>query len=189
MSELPTVVAPERSSQLPPLLAAIVYTDSIYPDAAFAALVERSRSLGLSLAGVLQRRVSEAPDRRCDVLLEDLSTGHCTSIFEDRGVGAAGCRLDEAALGEAAARIEGEMAERPDLLVLNKFGKAECAGGGLLDLIASAMDRQITVVIGVPRSNLQAWRDFAGGLSVELSDEIGDIERWAESLTRVNSAD
>ncbi len=73
--------------------------------------------------------------------------------------------------------------------MLNKFGKAECAGGGLLDLIASAMDRQITVVIGVPNSNLQAWRDFAGDLSIELSDEIADIERWAESLKRINRAD
>ncbi|MGY8635176.1 DUF2478 domain-containing protein [Bradyrhizobium sp. 14AA] len=165
-----------------PMLAAIVYTDNVYPDAAFAALVARCRSLGLSLAGVLQHRVSEAPDRRCDVLLEDLSTGHCTSIFEDRGASAAGCRLDEAALTEAAARIEGNMESRPDLLILNKFGKAECSGGGLLDLIASAMDRQITVVIGVPRTNLQAWRDFAGTLSVELSEDVDGIEQWAAKL-------
>ncbi len=167
---------------LPPRLAAIVYTDNLYPDAAFAALVRQCRSLGLSLAGVLQRRVSEAPDRRCDVLLEDLSTGHCTSIFEDRGAGAAGCRLDEAALNEAAARIEGNMAERPDLLVLNKFGKAECAGGGLLDLIASAVDRRIPVVIGVPRSNLSAWRDFAGEFSHELPEDVDAVETWAKSL-------
>lgn len=165
-----------------PMLAAIVYTDNEYPDAAFAALVARCRSLGLSLAGVLQHRVSEAPDRRCDVLLEDLSTGHRTSIFEDRGAGAAGCRLDEAALTEAAARIEGNFENRPDLVILNKFGKAECSGGGLLDLIASAMDRQITVVIGVPRTNLGAWRDFAGTLSVELSEDVDEIEQWAAGL-------
>src|SRR5215468_2859020 len=119
MSALLSVPAPEPA----PLLAAIVYADNAYPEAAFAALVQRCRGRELSLAGVLQRRVSEAPDRRCDVLLEDLSTGHRTSIFEDRGAGAAGCRLDEVALGEAAARIEGSMEDRPDLLVLNKFGK------------------------------------------------------------------
>lgn len=182
MSTVLSAPAPER---LPPAalsLAAIVYADNAYPDAAFAALVGRCRGLGLSLAGVLQHRVSEAPDRRCDVLLEDLSTGHRTSIFEDRGAGAAGCRLDEAALGDAAARIEASIEQGPDLLVLNKFGKAECSGGGLLDLIARAMDRQITVVIGVPKSNLHAWRDFAGDFSVELSDDIGEIEKWAGGL-------
>ena len=81
------------------------------------------------------------------MLLEDLSTGHRTSIHEDRGAGASGCRLDESALAEAAARIEDNLEDSPDLLVLNKFGKAECDGGGLLDLIASAMDRNIRVVI------------------------------------------
>jgi len=182
MSAVPSAQGPKRSSQTAPRLAAIVYTDNVYPDAAFAALVARCRALGVSLAGVLQHRVSEAPERRCDVLLEDLSSGHSTSIFEDRGAGAAGCRLDEVALGEAAARIERSMQGRPDLLVLNKFGKAESTGGGLLDLIASAMDRQITVVIGVPRSNLPAWRKFAGDFSIELSEDIGEIQKWAESL-------
>ncbi len=182
MSAVLSAPSPDRSTSASPLLAAIVYSDNVYPDAAFTALVERCRSLGLSLAGVLQRRVSEAPGRRCDVLLEDLSTGHCTSIFEDRGAGAAGCRLDEAALSEAAARIEGNMEARPDLLVLNKFGKAECSGGGLLDLIASAMDRQIPVVIGVPKTNLQAWRDFAGEFSVELPEDVGEIEAWVDRL-------
>ena len=183
MSTVLSASAPERSARAAPPLAALVYADTAYPDAAFAALVARCRSLGLSLAGVLQRRVSEAPERRCDVLLEDLSTGHRTSIFEDRGAGAKGCRLDEVALGEAAARIETSIEQGPDLLVLNKFGKAECSGGGLLDLIARAMDRQITVVIGVPRSNLQAWREFAGDFAVELSDDVGEIETWAASLT------
>ncbi|OAF19303.1 DUF2478 domain-containing protein [Bradyrhizobium neotropicale] len=182
MTAMKPVTAGEEKVTLAPSLAAIVYPDNVYPDAAFAALVTQCRSLGLSLAGVLQRRVSDAPNRRCDVLLEDLSTGHCTSIFEDRGAGAAGCRLDEAALTEAAARIEGNMEDRPDLLILNKFGKAECSGGGLLDLIASAMDRQITIVIGVPKTNLQAWRDFAGSLSIELSEDIDEIEQWAARL-------
>ncbi len=172
----------ETLSQHAPRLAAIVYADNAFPGAAFEALVTRCRSRGLALAGVLQRRIDETPSRRCDVVLEDLSDGHRTAIFEDRGAGAMGCRLDEAALAEAAARIEGNLDDASDLLVLNKYGKAECSGGGLLDLIANAMDRKIRVVIGVPKSNLQSWRDFAGNLAVELSDDTGEIERWVESL-------
>ncbi len=180
MSVTPSAPALEQSPSPAQPLAAIVYPDNVYPDAAFQALVARCRSLGLSLAGVLQHRVSAAPDRRCDLVLEDLSTGHRTAIFEDRGAGAAGCRLDEAALAEASARIEHSLQDRPDLLVLNKFGKAECAGGGLLDLVASAMDRKITVVIGVPKSNLQSWRDFAGDLAIELSEDIREVEKWLD---------
>lgn len=181
MSVTPSAPAPELSSS-PAFVAAIVYPDKAYPDAVFEALVRRSRERGLSLAGVLQHRIFETADRRCDVVLEDLTTGHRTAIFEDRGTGAAGCRLDEAALAEATARIEGNLDDGPDLLALNKFGKAECDGGGLLDLIGNAIDRGIPVIIGVPKSNLGAWRSFAGELATELSDDADEVERWLEGL-------
>ena len=130
-----------------------------------------ARAQGLKLAGVLQQLASEDADHRCDVVLEDLASGHRTPLFENRGRGARGCRLDEAALAEATARIEGSLEIGPDLLVLSKFGKVECDGGGLRDLIAEAIDRDIPVIIGVPERNLEAWRQFAGEFAVELSED------------------
>jgi hypothetical protein len=186
MSVPPSDQVPDQafkpSSSRAQRLVAIVYPDNVYPGAAFEALVAQCRGAGLSLAGVLQHLVDETPERRCDVVLEDLSTGDRTPIFEDRGAGAAGCRLDEGALAAAAARIEGSLESAPNVLVLNKFGKAECAGGGLLDLIAKAMDRNVTVVIGVPKSNLEAWRGFAGDFAVELSSDVSEIAQWVASL-------
>jgi nucleoside-triphosphatase THEP1 len=163
-------------------VAAIVYANEVYPDAVFTALVDRCRAMGLSVAGVLQHQVAEGADRRCDVVLEDLASGHHTALFEDRGSGASGCRLDEAALAEATARIEGSLEHAPSVLVLNKFGKVECEGRGLRDLIASAMDRGIPVVIGVPQRNLDAWRSFAGEFAVELSSDGREVEQWLEGL-------
>lgn len=163
-------------------VAAIVYANEAYPEGVFEALVSRCRTLGLSLAGVLQRSAFAGADRRCDVLLEDLTTGHRTALFENRGPGARGCRLDEAALAEATARVEGSLENRPDVLILNKFGKVECDGGGLRDLIATAIDRDIPILIGVPRRNLESWRSFAGEFAVELSDRADEVERWLEGL-------
>lgn len=165
-------------------VAAIVYPDNAFPAHLFEALVGLCRDKRLALAGVLQHQICSAPDRRCDVVLEDLTSGHRTAIFEDRGAGAAGCRLDEGALAEATARVEGNLTEGTDLLVLNKFGKAECSGGGVLDLLASALDRGVPSVIGVPKSNLAAFRSFAGEFAVELSGDIDDIARWLEALRR-----
>jgi len=182
MSATLSAQKPEVPSLRPPVLAALVYPQNKYPGPVFEALVASSRSRGLSLAGVLQHLVDAAPSRRCDVVLEDLATGRRTAIFEDRGAHAVGCRLDEAALAEVAARIEDSLEGAPDLLVLNKFGKAECGGGGLLDLVASAMDLEISVVIGVPRSNLDAWRRFAGDFGIELCGEKDEIERFVESI-------
>jgi len=185
-----TQLAPNdpRSTPQARRVAAIVYTDNAYPGPSFEALVRLCRDRGLALAGVLQHQTCAAPDRRCDVVLEDLTTGHRTAIFEDRGAGASGCRLDEGALTEATARVEGNLADGVDLLVLNKFGKAECGGGGLVDLMANALDRGIASIIGVPRSNLNAWREFAGDCAIELSDDIDEIGRWIASLREPQAA-
>jgi hypothetical protein len=180
--------APEPGSSTAHGVAALVYRNEVYPEAAFQALVDRARVLGFTLAGVLQHPAFEGADRRCDVVLEDLASGHRTPLFENRGRGARGCRLDEAALAEATARIEGSLEMRPDLLVLSKFGKVECDGGGLRDLIADAIDRGIPVIIGVPDRNLDAWRDFAGDFSVELSEEGDEIDRWVRSLSSAGQA-
>ena len=138
--------------------------------------------LGLSLTGVMQHRAFDGDGGRCDVLLEDLATGHRTALFENHGPGARGCRLDQAALAEATARVEGSLGNVPQLLVLNKFGKVECEGGGFRDLIASAIDRGIPVIIGVPERNLDAWRNFAGELSTELPNDAGDVTKWLEGV-------
>jgi nucleoside-triphosphatase THEP1 len=169
-------------------VAAIVYANEVYPDALFRTLVQRCRALGLTLAGVLQHQAFEGGDRRCDVILEDLATGHRTALSENRGAGARGCRLDEAALAEATARVEGSFEQVPHLLVLNKFGKVECEGGGLRDLIASAIDRGIPVIIGVPERNLDAWRNFAGDFSTELPDDAGRIAEWLEQAAVTSPA-
>ncbi len=181
MSATHSAHAHERSPGHARPVAAIVYANEIYPDALFKALVRRCRALGLTLAGVLQHQAFVGGDRRCDVILEDLASGHRTALFENRGTGARGCRLDEAALAEATARVEGSFEQVPQLLVLNKFGKVECEGGGLRDLIASAIDRGIAVIIGVPERNLEAWREFAGEFAVELPDDTIRIGKWLEA--------
>jgi nucleoside-triphosphatase THEP1 len=182
MSVSPSALGPELSSQPVRSVVAIVYANEAYPEAIFRSLVSRWRELGLSVAGVLQHQAVESADRRCDVLLEDLNSGHRTALFEDRGAGASGCRLDEAALAEATARVEASLEYGPNLLVLNKFGKVECEGGGLRDLIASAIDRGIPVVIGVPKRNLDTWRSFVGEFAIELSADARQVEQWLEGL-------
>jgi Protein of unknown function (DUF2478) len=163
-----------------PLLAAVTYPNEAYPQAAFRRIVEHCRSRALALAGVLQHPACEDPAHRCDVVLEDLASGARTELFERRGSGATGCRLDVAVLTDVTARIERTLQHDPDLLVLNKFGKVEAEGGGLVDPIAVAVDRGIPVIIGVPARNLAAWRAFAGDLAVELAGDFGAIADWLD---------
>ena len=159
-------------------LVAIVYANEAYPQSTFEQMVEDCRGRELRLAGVLQHPVCFANAGHCDVALEDLTTGLRTDLFEDRGRGAKGCRLDVAALAEVNAQVARSLQAKPELLILNKFGKVEVEDDGLLDLIAVAVDRGIPVVIGVPFRNLDAWRKFAGGMSVEFSSDPSEAKHW-----------
>ena len=113
-------------------VVAIVYGNEAYPDDLFRQIVDACRASGIAVAGVLQHLAHADADRRCDVYLEDLATGHRTQLFENRGSEARGCRLDGAALVDATTRIEQSLEAGPGLLVLNKFGKVEAEGEGLV---------------------------------------------------------
>lgn len=172
-------VPPHSASVRPgPALVAIVYANEAYPQSTFEAIVAHCRGQGLRAAGVLQHPVCSDAAGHCDVALEELTTGRRTDLFENRGPGAQGCRLDVAALAEVNAQVARSLDAAPQLLILNKFGKVEAEGRGLLDLIAIAIDRGIPVVIGVPIRNLEAWRNFTGGLSTEFSSDPSETMDW-----------
>lgn len=174
--------AVEQARTSEPGIGAIVYENDKYPDAAFKWLVGECRARGLVVAGVLQHPAFEGADPNCDVVLEDIVSGHRTLLFDDRGPSAKGCRLDVGALLEAAMAIDRSFEIDPSLVVLNKFGKVEAEGGGMCGVIAKALERGISVVIGVPTRNLEAWRNFADEFSTELTEDIGQIGNWLARL-------
>jgi hypothetical protein len=178
MYALHSVRPPSAGVRPQQALVAIVYANEAYPQSTFERMVAVCRGRGLRVAGVLQHPVCSDAAGHCDVALEELTTGVRTDLFEDRGPGASGCRLDVAALAEVNGKVVRSFDADPELLILNKFGKVEAEGRGLLDLVAIAVDRGIPVVIGVPIRNLEAWRNFAGGLSVEFSSDPSEIADW-----------
>lgn len=178
MSALHSVPPRSVSARPQQALVAIVYANEAYPQSTFERIVEDCRCRGLRVAGVLQHSVCSDTAGHCDVVLEELTTGLRTDLFEDRGPGASGCRLDVAALAEVNGQVARSLDNDPELLILNKFGKVEAEGRGLLDLVAMAVDRGIPVVIGVPIRNLEAWRNFAGGMSVEFSSDPSEVSDW-----------
>lgn len=161
-------------------IAAIVYADGIYPDRAMANAIAPLEDLGIPLAGALQVPAERAAGHHpCDMLLKDLASGDVSAIAEERSKHARGCRLDVGVLTEVGEGVLNSLREgAPRLLVINKFGKIEAAGGGLRDAIAEAVDLGIPVLVGVPARNLDSWRAFAGSLAVELPVDSYAIGRW-----------
>lgn len=174
-------------SPLPvPLIASLPYAEGAYPDVLLEALVRDFQAQGFRIAGVLQHDAARHDRSRCDMNLEDLSTGTLISLSEDRGAAARGCRIDADGLVRAAFLIQRALDQGDvDLLVINKFGKIESEGGGLRDVIAQAAAAGIPVMIGVPMRNLDAWNAFAGAFSAVLPAEKAVACAWINArLTR-----
>lgn len=160
-----------------PILA-IVYSDGIVADKFLAGIGYSLRFMGLKVAGLVQRNTFERDSAKCDMIVEELLSSAILQISEDRGRSARGCRLNRSALLEATTRLIQALSEKPDVLILNKFGKVEAEGGGLRDVMAIAVENDIPIIVGVPMRNIEQWRVFAEGLAQECPVDSAYVRRW-----------
>lgn len=166
-----------------PKIAAIAYSRGHYPDQILERVVRELQAAGIVVAGVLQHDTARQDRSRCDMSLENISSGDVIGLSEDRGAAARGCRIDERGLIEVAPMIDHALATlNPALLVINKFGKIEAEGRGLRECILKASLMGIPVLIGVPERNLDAWLAFAGEFSTLIDGTPEDINAWLRNV-------
>ncbi len=170
-----------------PLCGAIQADRGETVDRIFETLVKDLQACGLKVAGVIQRRAEYGDTCCADMGLEMISSGETVEISQALGSGSRGCRLDPRGLAEITARLGIELGQRPDLLILNRFGKGEQDGQGFRQLIGEAMEQSVPVLTAVREPYLDAWRAFAGELSVDLPPELGAIRDWCKHITSKSS--
>jgi hypothetical protein len=156
-------------------------------DACIEAAVARIEARGLALAGTVQTNTERPGRDLCDMDIRVLPDGPVLRISQDLGAGTRGCRLDRGALETAAAAAATGLGGAA-LLVVNKFGKVEAEGRGLVPVIAAAVERGLPVLVGVNGLNLPAFLDFTGGLATALPPEPDAIVRWALAAASAEAA-
>ncbi len=163
----------------PANLAAIVYDDGAVADALLHGFARELLAAGEAVQGLVQLPHCPPGQQDCGPMaLQDLGSGAVLSICQDLGAGASGCRLDGAALADAAQRLR-DAAERPSrLLVVSKFGKQEAGGGGFRDGIAHAVAEGRCVLTAVKRSLLPDWQEFTGGDATLLPPDAAALRQW-----------
>jgi hypothetical protein len=159
-------------------IMAVVYDDGIAADRFLADVGYKLRDRGVNVGGVVQRNTFVRNRTKCDMELEELQSGEVFQISEDRGAFAKGCRLDRSVLARISSAMEDVVAQRPAILVVNKFGKVEAEGGGLRDVIALAVQLGIPTIVGVPFRNVDQWRAFAGNFAQEVGLEAASDSVW-----------
>jgi nucleoside-triphosphatase THEP1 len=156
-------------------------------DALIAEVAALLAAEGVRLAGTVQSNI-ERPDRRkCDMDLRVLPDGPVVRISEDRGDLARGCILDSGALEQTVHEVT-QRSAGADVLIVNKFGKREAEGRGLVPVIADALDAGLPVLIGVNGLNLAAFLAFAGTEVTALPTEAAFIAKWCKESAQTELA-
>lgn len=175
---------PERAARSHPV-AAVVYDPESDVDALLSSVAARLRSEGVRLGGVIQHNRGACALPGFGMELEDLATGRIIPISEDRVAGAHACRLDACGLAEGAAALTAGLAMAPTLVIVNKFGRQEAAGGGLRAEIAAAVLAGVPLLTAVRADLLGAWQEFVGTDWERLAPNSDAILRWCETQAAI----
>ncbi len=167
-------------------IAAVIYSvsESAHADNVLNDVARRLKSRGMRIVGAVQHNTHNGDRCRCDMTLEDLSSGRLVQISEDRGPEASGCRLDSSALEEIVGMVCSSLEGGPDLMVVNKFGKREGEGSGFRAAIEQALDSGVAVLTAVSSTNLPEWENFTGGLDERLPLDPAAIAAWCSKADK-----
>lgn len=180
MADTPELPADPRN-----LLAYIPFMQDDAADRVLEAAALQLIAKGHLVEGFIQH-VEKDEGQCCGAVdLEDIATGKRWQIMQALGAHARGCRLDFNALSDAAVFAETRIGMRPDLLILNRFGKGEEQGGGLRSVFEAAFVASVPILTSVKQPYLDGWRAFSGGLSEPLPPETDAVLQWCyEAIAR-----
>lgn len=164
-------------------LAAVIYRPEDDIDLMLADFAGKLQRGGRRLGGVVQRNWREdcGPAKLMEVI--DLMTGQSIPICQNLGTGSVACKLDIGGLADAAEAVRRAVQGEVDLVIVNKFGKTEAAGGGLRNEIAEAILSGRPVLTAVSERVYPAWRTFTGGFGTTLYCAEAVVSDWWRDMS------
>ncbi|MDT8319479.1 MAG: DUF2478 domain-containing protein [Xanthomonadales bacterium] len=162
--------------------AAVVFRRDEHDRRALAEFARSLQSAGFRLGGIVQEAFYDEQGRRLGIDSVDLATGDRVTINKpglDPLKG--GCSLDGDALMDSGLPLRRALGDRPQLVVIEKYGEQEQAGAGLADDIIAVIAEGLATLVLVPAEALDDWRELTAGTVPELPCEAGTLRRWWES--------
>jgi hypothetical protein len=160
---------------IPAIAAVIQRNDGGVDDlvAGFAiSLIDR----GWQVRGLVQEMHNEV--HGCAFSLVDLDNGTPYPITQNLGQFSSACRLNAGGIAEASVVFRRIAEASTDLVIFNRFAALEAKGEGFCDEMLGIMSRGIPCLTIVPEKHLVAWRQFTGGLAIELEARRDSLEQW-----------
>lgn len=136
------------------------------------------------LAGYVQFRGKDPASTAQLVYYRALFSGYEQALTQNRGPFARACKLDSNAMVHLATRLEQHVLAGPDALIIARFGRTEAEGGGLRDVISTALHRNIPTLVAIRGEYQGAWEDYHGGLAHELPLDVDVATRWLSAAIK-----
>lgn len=167
-----------------PMLAAVHYTRGYDVSAVLMDVIVRLREEGALIGGLLQQPESLGSAKCLMLDLVDLRSGDRARITQNRGKESRGCKLDEEGLISLSHCIDTAIGDRVDLVVISRFGRTEAAGHGLLACFSDVVCAGIPLLTAVREPYVDRWREFHGGVAVDLPPSCDAVLDWLRPITR-----
>ncbi|NIY72167.1 DUF2478 domain-containing protein [Marivivens donghaensis] len=146
-------------------------------------LTEVSRRLlaeGVTLVGACQINDDPQDGSPYHMDLHLIPDGDIIRISQNLGPLSSGCRLDGAALEQAAGKVQSKLAGDPQMLLANKFGKQEAEGRGFRPVVGEALAAGIPCLLAVRDETVPAFIEFTEGMGEELPNNVDAVMAWAK---------
>ncbi|MBO1111720.1 DUF2478 domain-containing protein [Bordetella petrii] len=170
-------------------VAALVYGKS--SRGADALLADFARDLlaqGRRLHGLLQHETLPPDGGRPQRRLRDVRSGRLYGLSQDLGPGSRACSLDSGALAAASHVLREALQTRAELVIVNRYGATEAAGGGFAQEMLALMSDGIPLVTVVSAALLPDWRRFTGQAGLELPVARAPLQAWFEQVAAPHHA-
>lgn len=156
-------------------IAAIVSSDRRATDVLLEEFATSLIHAGYAVHGLIQCRPVDA---KHGARLVDLHDGAHYPLFQNLGSGSQSCSVDTGSLSVASQALRRALVARADLVIANRFGPLEAAGGGLAAEMLALMAEGIPFLTIVAAENLPAWYHFTGGVGIELPAIRKALASW-----------
>jgi len=172
--------------------AAVIYRSDVHDRRALANFAWELAASGYRVGGMIQEADYDTQGRRVRIDSVDLASSERVTInrpTREQLVGG-GCSLDPAALIDSGVPLRRALIDKPELVIVEKFGEQEQSGAGLADDILAVIAEGLPILVLVPEVALESWRELTGGITMELPCDAEALRRWwhersAESASNV----
>lgn len=180
MQALPHAPCLPMNATEPPT-AAIVSDGSANVDALLDDVARHLLQQGWRVRGLLM--TYPQPERGCAgvMTLVDLATGDEYPASQDLGGASNACRADPQGFARASQVLRRAAEEGADLVIVNRFGSLEAAGGGFRTELLDLMAQGRPLLTAVASRFLPDWERFSGGTPL-LPARREAVDAWLAGL-------